>query len=311
MYDNNGDAFGFQYGGKEYFYVKNLQNDIMAITDSAAKVIANYYYDAWGNITEITGDAAIANINPLRYRSYYYDTETNLYYLSTRYYAPDMCRFLNADNLVISVGGKLLGNNLFTYCMNSPTNMSDSTGNVAEWFKNSVKWVAKTLVRPVVKTAQKLLSQVDFTYTTGVNISGSPSIWNFNGQVGTTFDSKGNVAIQVTKGGGVTTGTPSISITRFHSYTNAPSIKALTLETAQIGGTVGMMVGPVPLSGGGDVMLIYNPTNKKTYYGLTCNAGFGSPGHELHIEWGDTTTETKEFNIYELAEDIYIKIMEW
>ena len=136
MYDNNGDAFGFQYGGKEYFYVKNLQNDITAITDSAAKVIANYYYDAWGNITEITGDAAIANINPLRYRSYYYDTETELYYLNTRYYSPDMCRFLNADGY-IQTGQGVLDKNMFTYCGNSPTNLSDPSGN---------SWIAAILI---------------------------------------------------------------------------------------------------------------------------------------------------------------------
>lgn len=311
MYDNNGDAFGFKYNGTEYFYVKNLQNDITAITDSAGKVIANYYYDAWGNITSTTGNTTIANTNPLRYRSYYYDTDTKLYYLNTRYYSPDMSRFLNADNLVIGTGGNVLGNNLFAYCMNCPTNMSDSSGNAPQWFKNSVKWAAKHIVKPVVKTAQKLFSSIDFTYTTGVNISGTPSVWNLNGQIGVTHDSKGNIAVQLTLGGGITTGTPSLSFTRFHSFTNAPKIKTLTMDTTQIGGSVAAMVGPAPLAVGGDAMLIYDTNEKKKYYGFTTNAGFGSPGKELHLEWGDTTTITTEFNIYKVAEEVYIKIMEW
>ena len=311
MYDNNGDAFGFKYNGTEYFYVKNLQNDITAITDSAGKVIANYYYDAWGNITSTTGNTDIANANPLRYRSYYYDADTKLYYLNTRYYSPDMSRFLNADNLVIGTGGNVLGNNLFAYCMNCPTNMSDSSGNAPQWFKNSVKWAAKHIVKPVVKTAQKLFSSIDFTYTTGVNISGTPSVWNLNGQIGVTHDSKGNIAVQLTLGGGITTGTPSLSFTRFHSFTNAPKINTLTMDTTQIGGSVAAMVGTVPVAVGGDAMLIYDPKEKKKYYGFTTNAGFGSPGKELHLEWGDTTTITTEFNIYKVAEEVYIKIMEW
>ena len=156
MYDNNGDAFGFQYGGKEYFYVKNLQNDITAITDSAAKVIANYYYDAWGNITEITGDTAIANINPLRYRSYYYDTETELYYLNTRYYSPDMCRFLNADGY-IQTGQGVLDKNMFAYCENSPVTRLDSNGD----FWLDVKDIISNATTNLKQSVANILSNKD------------------------------------------------------------------------------------------------------------------------------------------------------
>ena len=81
MYDNNGDAFGFIYNGEEYYYIKNVQNDIVAIADKNGTVVANYYYDAWGNVTRITGNTALAQTNPLRYRSYYYDSETGYYHL--------------------------------------------------------------------------------------------------------------------------------------------------------------------------------------------------------------------------------------
>ena len=59
MYDNNGDAFGFIYNGEEYYYIKNVQNDIVAISDKNGDIVANYYYDAWGNVTQITGTAAL------------------------------------------------------------------------------------------------------------------------------------------------------------------------------------------------------------------------------------------------------------
>ena len=150
MYDNNGDAFGFKYNGTEYFYVKNLQNDITAITDSAGKVIANYYYDAWGNITSTTGNTTIANANPLRYRSYYYDTDTKLYYLNTRYYSPDMSRFLNADG---QLSNDFLGNNLFAYCGNSPVSRADTDGK--GWWV-----VAGAFVGAIVGGGAKIISNI-------------------------------------------------------------------------------------------------------------------------------------------------------
>ena len=76
---SSGVAFGFIYNGEEYYYIKNVQNDIVAIADKEGTVVANYYYDAWGNVTQITGNTALAQTNPLRYRSYYYDSETGLY----------------------------------------------------------------------------------------------------------------------------------------------------------------------------------------------------------------------------------------
>ncbi|MFQ8576167.1 MAG: RHS repeat domain-containing protein [Acutalibacteraceae bacterium] len=67
------------------------------MADKKGTVVANYYYDAWGNVTQITGNTALAQTNPLRYRSYYYDSETGFYYVSSRYYDPEIGRFINAD----------------------------------------------------------------------------------------------------------------------------------------------------------------------------------------------------------------------
>ena len=129
MYDNNSDAFGFIYNSTEYYYIKNAQNDVTAIADSNGNVLARYYYDAWGKVLEITGNTEIAGLNPIRYRSYYYDAETGWYYLNTRYYSADMCRFINADGYV-QTGQGVLDKNMFAYCLNNPINKKDVNGNI-------------------------------------------------------------------------------------------------------------------------------------------------------------------------------------
>ena len=141
MYDNNGDAFGFIYNGEEYYYIKNVQNDIVAIADKNGTIVANYYYDAWGNVTQITGNTALAQTNPLRYRSYYYDSETGYYHLKSRYYSPEVGRFLNADSVISDADKSIHGYNVFAYCFNNPVNLSDEDGN----------WAIRALVTVVAK----------------------------------------------------------------------------------------------------------------------------------------------------------------
>ena len=132
QYDSNGSPLGFLLNGTQYFYITNQMGDVIAITDSTGSVIANYSYDEWGNITDISGDTDIANINPLRYRGYYYDNETGYYYLQSRYYDPSICRFINADIPEIAQISKGIpaGTNSFSYCNNNPLNDSDPTGTI-------------------------------------------------------------------------------------------------------------------------------------------------------------------------------------
>ena len=130
---------GFNYWGTDYYYVKNLQGDVYEIyqdDNGTPTCVAKYEYDAWGNIVAITdGNGTdvsndpyhIANVNPIRYRSYYYDRETNLYYLESRYYDPETGRFLNADRY-ITTGTGFMGFNMFVYCNNNPVNYSDASG---------------------------------------------------------------------------------------------------------------------------------------------------------------------------------------
>jgi len=131
---------GFQYNGVNYYYLKNGQDDVVAILNASGNIVAKYAYDAWGNllsVTDATGadksadSAFIGNINPIRYRSYYYDTETGLYYLQSRYYDPEVGRFINADGL-LGANQDILSFNLFAYCSNNPINKIDPTGNASE-----------------------------------------------------------------------------------------------------------------------------------------------------------------------------------
>ena len=290
---------------------------MIGILDATGTQVVSYDYDAWGNILSVTGSLAstVGAKNPLRYRGYYYNEETGFYLTGTRYYDPEIGRFINADNQISGVGSDIRGYNLFAYCFNNPVNMSDPTGNWPKWIKNTVKWVAKNIVKPVVKTVQKTLSKVDLTYSTGVNVSGTPSAWNFNGQIGVSMDTKGNVAIQASGGGGVTGGTPSISISGYRSITNAPSINELGGTGYQIGGSAIIPVENVPIAVGGDFNIIPDMERNKTYYGGTLTGGLavvGKPGGEFHAEWGTTVTlPYPQFNVYDVARSVYIKIMEW
>ena len=311
FYDTIG-VCGFQYSNNNYYFMRNMQGDITAIYDTDGNIMAEYVYDAWGNHTITTDIGGIGTLNPFRYRGYYFDTETGLYYLKSRYYDPQTGRFINADIVIAGVGGSIQGYNMFSYGFNNPVNMDDQTGHWPKWVKNTVKWATKNIANPVVKMVQKVLSKVNVTYSQGINVSGTPSAFIFNLQAGISIDAKGNVAIQGSFGGGFTGGSPGASITAYRSVTTAPSIYKLNGLGYQIGGSVGIPVQGIPLAVGGDFNIIPDDILNTIYLGATTNVGFGTPGGEFHVEWGETATWTAtQFNIFDVAENIYIKIMEW
>ena len=106
--------------------VRNLQGDVVAIYCADGNVVAEYRYDAWGNHLAIEG-GEIAHINPIRYRGYYWDAETQLYYLQSRYYCPALRRFISAD-VYLDTGVGILGTNVYIYCNNDPVNLWDPDG---------------------------------------------------------------------------------------------------------------------------------------------------------------------------------------
>ena len=130
FYDESGRPFAFNYTPEgstpnTYYYILNLQGDVVQIIDEGGVMQAEYVYSPWGEVISAEGD--LAEINPLRYRGYYYDSETGFYYLQSRYYDPTNRRFINADSYA-STGQGFLGVNMFAYCNNLPVILHDSNG---------------------------------------------------------------------------------------------------------------------------------------------------------------------------------------
>ena len=145
FYDSYGDPAGVRYknGGTttDYYFVCNWRGDVIRIYDGAGTVVANYNYDAWGNVISvtdangaaITDSTHIANVNPLRYRGYYYDFESGLYYLRSRYYDPEIGRFINGDVVIAIDDDCLISSNIFAYCLNNFTGYDDQSGCCVGW----------------------------------------------------------------------------------------------------------------------------------------------------------------------------------
>ena len=109
-----------------YYYVLNLQGDVVKLVDGGGTSVASYAYDAWGNILASSG--SMAEKNPLRYRGYYYDSETGFYYLQSRYYDPATRRFINADVYASTDSSDAVSCNMFAYCNNNPVLLEDHNG---------------------------------------------------------------------------------------------------------------------------------------------------------------------------------------
>lgn len=131
-FDNS--LVGFKYNNNLYYYVKDAFDSIIGILDTSNNIVAKYKYDTWGNILSILDGndndvsnnmSHIANINPFRYRGYYYDKETEMYYLGYRYYNPRIRRFISTDNAIYD---DVIGGNLYVYCYNNPVSKKDEDG---------------------------------------------------------------------------------------------------------------------------------------------------------------------------------------
>ena len=162
LYDESGTRYGFLYKNGStssyYYYVYNGQGDVTEIVDSNGNKVAQYTYNAWGlplsvkdgsgNAVSATNTTHIANLNPFRYRGYYYDNESGFYYLQSRYYDPQTGRFINADGYV-STGQGILGNNMFVYCGNNPVNRADPSGHfwgeIWEFIKTAISEIGQAM----------------------------------------------------------------------------------------------------------------------------------------------------------------------
>ena len=160
-YDSLGPA-SVTYNGNRYFYLKNAQGDVTGLVNASGTQVVSYTYDPWGApmSTDGTMAATLGAANPLRYRGYVYDTETGFYYVSSRYYNPEVGRWINADDAIVGVGGDIRGYNLFAYCMNDPVNMSDHTGHWPQWIKNAASAVVNAVKKAVAVVANTVKSAV-------------------------------------------------------------------------------------------------------------------------------------------------------
>ena len=147
MYDESGRMLGFRLDGAEYYYVRDCAGDVTGLINARGELIGSYLYDPWGVLLETylntfeeetsewtDADRAeymrVLNLNPIRYKSYYYDSETGFYYLQSRYYDPITTRFISPDTVdVLTVSAaSITDRNLYAYCDNNPIVRYDDGG---------------------------------------------------------------------------------------------------------------------------------------------------------------------------------------
>ena len=169
-YDYDGKLIGFTYdpnvnvtsNEEDYFFLRNQLGDISHILNANGTTVVHYVYDAYGNIikTDVTsGYAHIATINSYTYRGYRYDSEIGMYYLNSRYYNPEIGRFINSDGL-LGLEGDILSTNMYAYCGNDPINHTDNSGYArakqtyvykgAEAYAEIASWIITRLGASVV-----------------------------------------------------------------------------------------------------------------------------------------------------------------
>ena len=130
-YDADGKVVAVNYNGNYYYYLRNAQSDIVKLIDKTGATVVEYRYDSWGKLLSTSGSLAstLGKDNPFRYRGYVYDEETGFYYLQSRYYNPEVGRFISAD-VLLSTGQGVIGHNAYAYCGNNPIVREDTQGNL-------------------------------------------------------------------------------------------------------------------------------------------------------------------------------------
>ena len=160
-YDADGMPLSVTLDGTVYYYITNIQGDVIGIRNANGSTELVYRYDAWGRLMYTNNSISPIALNPLRYRGYVYDVETDLYYLQSRYYDPYTGRFINAD-IFTSTSGSLCSSNMFAYCENNPVMRSDSTGH---WF--GLDDLIAAGVGAIVNVASQFVTDVVESVTSG------------------------------------------------------------------------------------------------------------------------------------------------
>lgn len=152
FYDDKGNVFAMKYQNEMYFYRKNLFGDILGILDSHGTELVKYEYNSWGKLLNLTDYSSngLGRKNPFRFKGYYYDEELGMYYLNSRYYDPEVGRFISPDTTdILEVQDDLYDKNLYAYCDNNSVMRIDSSGAVWHLAVGAVVGVATQFVADV------------------------------------------------------------------------------------------------------------------------------------------------------------------
>lgn len=308
LYDENGAPIGLKYRDEwkteDWFttclFEKNMLGDVVALYTEEGIKMCTYVYDAWGNCTCVCTSPAyywLCNVlNPFRYRGYYYDVETGLYYLNSRYYNPQWGRFLNADGY-INANGDLIGFNMFAYCSNNPIAFTDASGSSIKDIKNNIKsfWedakkVGRTSCRIIKEvTIQMTFEMIDFVIPNnninslqlGIAQSGCMGAYE-SSSVGIIVDRQGDAGVYITAGGGGSLGVGA-SVNATYAVSNAPSINDFRSLGFGMGGSVSAPIyGPITMGGGYDFSVLGD--TGYTSSASSFNVGFGKLPAEFHAQ---------------------------
>ena len=144
LYDGSDQLMAIRYKGADYYYIRDGLMCITGLIDANGAAVVNYKYDSWGTMISIMGSMSetLGKDNPYRYKGYYYDNETGMYYISVRYYNPEIARFINTDTEdILDISSHLYDKNLYAYCDNNPIMRKDTGGEfwtiaAASFFSN-------------------------------------------------------------------------------------------------------------------------------------------------------------------------------
>ena len=272
FYDAQNKPAMVRFNGTDYFYVYNLQGDVVAMIDANGTQVVEYHYDAWGAPIAKNGSmaATLGTTNPFRYRGYMYDEETGLYWLENRYYNPIWKRFVNPDSVLVKANG-LPMNNLYQYCWNKPVAYADDTG---------------TWAIPSIQTAAY-----------GISWDVSIGVYTMSHSVGVAYDTAGDVAlihsvvgvppdmgVEDIPTGGLMGAVASVSA--FYQVFPNVGVDALSAEGSNFGASVG------PFSIDGVTLGKYYPDSDEIS-GIQISIGKSLAGCEW-VHFGNSYTKIKK-----------------